>query len=43
MPNQAAMVGFLAELFGEEPELVDGVYLGRDPAVELTDPGRSRS
>jgi hypothetical protein len=43
MPNQAAMVGFLTDLFGEEPELVDGVYLWRDPTVELTDRGRSRS
>jgi hypothetical protein len=43
MPNQAAMVGFLTDLFGQEPELVDGVYLWRDPAVELTDPGRPRS
>ena len=43
MPNQAAMVGFLTDLFGQEPGLVDGVYLWRDPTVELTDRGRSRS
>jgi hypothetical protein len=43
MANQAAMVGFLSDLFGQEPELVDGVYLWRDPTVELSDRGRSRS
>jgi YD repeat-containing protein len=40
MPNQQAMVGFLASLLGAEPQLVDGVYLWRDPVVVLTEPGR---
>jgi hypothetical protein len=40
MPNQAAMVGFLTDLFGQEPQLVDGVYLWRDPVVVATDRGR---
>jgi cytochrome bd-type quinol oxidase subunit 1 len=33
MPNQAAMVGFLTELLGRQPQAVDGVYLWRDPVV----------
>lgn len=41
MPNQAAMVGFLTDLLGREPQLVDGVYLWRDPVVVLRDPGLS--
>jgi hypothetical protein len=40
MPNQAAMVGFLTDLFGRQPQLVEGVYLWRDPSVVLSDPGR---
>jgi YD repeat-containing protein len=40
MPNQAAMVGFLTDLFGRRPQLVEGVYLWRDPSVVLSDPGR---
>jgi hypothetical protein len=40
MPNQTAMVGFLTDLFGRRPQLVEGVYLWRDPAVVLSDPGR---
>jgi hypothetical protein len=40
MPNQAAMVGFLTDLFGRKPQLVEGVYLWRDPSVVLSDPGR---
>jgi hypothetical protein len=39
MPNQAAMVGFLSELLGRPPEVVDGVYLWRDPVVTLADRG----
>ena len=35
MPNQAAMVAFLTDLLGREPRLVEGVYLWRDPVVEL--------
>jgi len=40
MPNQAAMVGFLTELFGTQPQQVEGVYLWREPVPVLTDPGR---
>jgi len=40
MPNQAAMVAFLTELLGREPQVVEGVYLWRDPVVELRDRGR---
>jgi hypothetical protein len=39
MPNQAAMLRFLAELFGSQPRQVEGVYLWRDPVPVLTDPG----
>jgi hypothetical protein len=42
MPNQAAMVGFLTDLLGQEPELVEGVFLWRDPVVELRDRGPGR-
>ena len=42
MPNQAAMVWFLTDLLGREPEVVDGVYLWRDPVVELRDRGPDR-
>ena len=42
MPNQAAMVWFLTDLLGREPEAVDGVYLWRDPVVELRDRGQDR-
>jgi hypothetical protein len=38
MPNQAAMVSFLTDLLGRGPQLVDGVYLWRDPVVVLSDP-----
>ena len=27
MPNQAAMVAFLTDLLGREPQVVEGVYL----------------
>jgi YD repeat-containing protein len=40
MEHRAAMVGFLTDLFGRRPRLVEGVYLWRDPAVVLSDPGR---
>jgi YD repeat-containing protein len=40
MPNQAAMVRFLTDLFGRQPQLLEGVYLWRDPSVVLSDPGR---
>jgi hypothetical protein len=40
MPNQAAMVAFLADLLGREPQVVEGVYLWRDPVVELRDRAR---
>jgi hypothetical protein len=40
MPNQAAMLRFLTELFGSQPQQVEGVYLWRDPVPMLTDPGR---
>jgi len=43
MPNQAAMVSFLTDLLGRKPQVVEGVYLWRDPVVELRDRGRSRS
>jgi len=39
MPNQAAMVRFLTELFGGQPQQVEGVYLWRNPVPQLTDPG----
>jgi YD repeat-containing protein len=39
MPNQAAMVRFLTELFGSQPQQVEGVYLWRNPVPVLTDPG----
>ena len=39
MPNQAAMVAFLTDLLGREPQVVEGVYLWRDPVVELRDRG----
>ena len=39
MPDQAAMVAFLTDLLGSEPRLVEGVYVWRDPVVQLTDPG----
>jgi hypothetical protein len=39
MPNQEAMVAFLTDLFGAKPRLVEGVYLWRDPVVELRDRG----
>jgi hypothetical protein len=40
MPNQAAMLRLLTQLFGSEPQQVEGVYLWRDPVPVLTDPGR---
>jgi hypothetical protein len=43
MQNQAAMVGFLADLFGRQPQQVAGVYLWRDPAVMLSEPARRRA
>jgi len=33
------MVRFLTELFGSQPEQVEGVYLWRNPVPVLTDPG----
>jgi hypothetical protein len=39
MPHRAVMVGFLTELLGAKPELVDGVHLWRGPVVRLTGPG----
>jgi hypothetical protein len=42
MRNQAAMVGFLTDLFGRRPQQVAGAYLWRDPAVVLSEPGRRR-
>jgi hypothetical protein len=39
MPNQAAMVAFMTDLLGSEPQQVEGVYVWRDPVVQLTDPG----
>ena len=42
MPNQAAMVWFLTDLLGREPEVAEGVYLWRDPVVELRDRGPDR-
>jgi hypothetical protein len=39
MPNQAAMVAFLTDLLGRQPQVVEGVYLWRDPVVVLRDPG----
>jgi hypothetical protein len=39
MPNQAAMLRFLTDLFESEPQQVEGVYLWRDPVAVLTDPG----
>jgi hypothetical protein len=43
MPNQAAMIGFLTELLGREPQAVGDVYLWRDPVVVLTDQGEQPS
>ncbi|HEV8423679.1 MAG TPA: hypothetical protein VGS14_00615 [Actinomycetes bacterium] len=43
MPNQAAMIGFLTELLGREPQAVGDVYLWRDPVVVLTDLGERPS
>ncbi|HEV3498535.1 MAG TPA: hypothetical protein VHA34_19525 [Actinomycetes bacterium] len=43
MPNQAAMVGFLTDLLGREPEVVEGVFLWRDPVVELRDRRQNRT
>jgi hypothetical protein len=43
MPNQAAMIGFLTELLGREPQAVGEVYLWRDPVVVLTDLGEQPS
>ena len=43
MPNQAAMIGFLTELLGREPQAVGDVYLWRDPVVVLTDLGEQPS
>jgi hypothetical protein len=42
MPNQAVMVGFLTNLLGRQPEVLEGVYLWRDPVVELRDRGQDR-
>jgi hypothetical protein len=42
MPNQAAMVRFLTDLLGREPQAVGGVYLWRDPVVVLADRGARR-
>ena len=42
MPNQAVMVGFLTDLLGRQPEVLEGVYLWRDPVVELRDRGQDR-
>jgi hypothetical protein len=39
MPNQQAMVTFLTDLLGQQPQVVEGVYLWRDPEVELRDRG----
>jgi hypothetical protein len=39
MPNQQAMVTFMTDLLGKQPQLVDGVYLWRDPVAVLTDRG----
>jgi hypothetical protein len=41
MPNQAAMVAFLTDLLGREPQVVEGVYLWRDPVVQPRDTGES--
>jgi hypothetical protein len=30
---------FMTDLLGSEPQQVEGVYLWRDPVVQLTDPG----
>jgi hypothetical protein len=43
MPHRTVMVGFLTELLGAKPELVDGVYLWRDPVVRLTAPAVANS
>jgi hypothetical protein len=40
MPNQQTMVSFLTDLLGREPQVVEGVYLWRDPVVELRDRSR---
>jgi hypothetical protein len=40
MPNQQTMVSFLTDLLGREPQVVEGVYLWRDPVVELRDRAR---
>jgi hypothetical protein len=43
MQNQAAMVGFLTDLFGRQPQPVAGVFLWREPAVVLSDPRPRRA
>ena len=40
MPNQQTMVSFLTDLLGREPQVVEGIYLWRDPVVELRDQRR---
>jgi hypothetical protein len=42
MPNQAVIVQFLTELLGRPPQLIDGVYLWRDPVVVLEPPAPER-
>jgi hypothetical protein len=37
MPNQEATVAFLTDLLDQPPQVVEGVYLWRDPVVELRD------
>jgi hypothetical protein len=39
MPHQEAMLAFLTDLLDQKPQMVEGVYLWRDPAVELRDRG----
>jgi hypothetical protein len=39
MPNREAMVAFMTDLLGRPPQVVEGVYLWRDPVVVLEDTG----
>jgi hypothetical protein len=39
MPNREAMVAFMTDLLGRPPQVVEGVYLWRDPLVVLEDTG----
>jgi hypothetical protein len=41
MQHEATMLAFLTDLFGREPQWVEGVYLWREPSVVLSERRRS--